>query len=147
MAKRAVDVSINNYLSRKQMHNAYINYKRRYRAKAKSMERRGLKMKDVMLTRHDYELARAMAINDGVTININQTIVSKQQYEYSQDIARQFKRVSEEFDLDWKNTTITELRMGKVDVSGINNMLKDQHPDWTGYDRQKWISYEVFGSE
>ena len=147
MAKRAVDVSINNYLSKKQMRNAYANYKKRYRAKAKSMDRRGLKMKDVMLDRHDYELARAMAINDGITININQTIVSRQQYEYSQDIARQFKRVSEEFDLDWKNTTITELRMGKIDVSGINNMLKDQHPDWTGYDRQKWISYEVFGSE
>ena len=147
MAKRAVDVSINNYLSKKQMRNAYANYKKRYRAKAKSMDRRGLKMKDDMLSRHDYELARAMAINDGITININQTIVSRQQYEYSQDIARQFKRVSEEFDLDWKNTTITELRMGKVDVSGINNMLKDQHPDWTGYDRQKWISYEVFGSE
>lgn len=147
MAKRAVDVSINNYLSKKQMRNAYANYKKRYRAKAKSMDRRGLKMKDGMLSRHDYELARAMAINDGITININQTIVSRQQYEYSQDIARQFKRVSEEFDLDWKTTTITELRMGKVDVSGINNMLKEQHPDWTGYDRQKWISYEVFGSD
>ena len=147
MAKRAVDVSINNYLSKKQMRNAYANYKKRYRAKAKSMKRRNLEMADEMLSRHDYELARAAAINDGITININQTIVSRQQYEYSQSIARQFKRVSEEFDLEWKNVTITQLRMGEIDVSGLNRMLKDQFPNMTGYDRQKWISYEVFGSE
>jgi hypothetical protein len=144
MAKRVVKTD---YLSKKQMHNAYINYKRRYRAKAKSMERRGLEMADDMLNRSEYELARADALRHGVTININQTIVSKQQYEYSQDIARQFKRVSEEFDLEWKNLTITEIRTGEIDVSGLNNMLKETFPEMTGKQRQQWISYEVFGSE
>ncbi len=129
------------------MHNAYINYKRRYRAKEKSMKRRGLEMADRMLNRSDYELARAMAVNDGITININQTIVSEQQYEYSQAVARRFKKVSEEYDLEWKDKTITQIRTGDVDVSGLNDMLKEQFPEMTGKQRAKWIGHEVFGSE
>ena len=129
------------------MHNAYINYKRRYRAKAKIMDKKGLSMASKMLNRSDYELARAMAVNDGITININQTIVSRQQYEYSQDVARRFKRVSEEHDLEWKDLTITQIRKGAVDVSAINAMLKENYPDMTGKQRAKWISHEVFGSE
>ena len=144
MAKRVVDT---NYLSRKQMHNAYINYKRRYRAKAKSMKRRGLEMADRMLNRAEYEMVRAEIVSEGVTININQTIVSNQQYEYSQSIARQFKKVSEEYDLEWKNLTITQIRTGEIDVSGFNNMLKEKFPEMTGKERAKWISHEVFGSE
>ena len=144
MAKRTIK---GNYLSKKQMHNAYINYKRRYRAKEKSMKRRGLEMADKMLNKAEYEMVRAEAVADGLTININQTIVSNQQYEYSQDIARQFKRVSEEYDLEWKNLTITQIRTGEIDVSGLNNMLKEKFPEMTGKQRQQWISYEVFGSE
>ena len=144
MAKRVVR---DNYLSKKQMHNAYINYKRRYRAKAKSLERRGLKMADRILNRAEYEMVRAEIVSEGVTININQTIVSNQQYEYSQSIARQFKKVSEEYDLEWKNLTITQIRTGEIDVSGFNNMLKEKFPEMTGKQRAKWISHEVFGSE
>ena len=144
MAKRVVR---DNYLSKKQMHNAYINYKRRYRAKAKSMERRGLEMADRMLNKSEYEMVRAEIVSEGVTININQTIVSNQQYEYSQSIARQFKKVSEEYDLEWKNLTITQIRTGEIDVSGFNNMLKEKFPMMTGKERAKWISHEVFGSE
>ena len=134
-------------LSKKQMHNAYINYKRRYRAKEKSMKRRGLEMADRMLNRADYELARAMIVADGVEININQTIVSEQQYEYSQDVARRFKRVSEEYNLEWKDKTITQIRTGDIDVSAMNDMLKEQFPEMTGKQRAKWIGHEVFGSE
>ena len=129
------------------MHNAYINYKRRYRAKEKSMKRRGLEMADRMLNRADYELARAMMVADGVEININQTIVSEQQYEYSQAVARRFKRVSEEYNLEWKDKTITQIRMGDIDVSGLNAILKEQFPEMTGKQRAKWIGHEVFGSE
>ena len=129
------------------MHNAYINYKRRYRAKEKSMKRRGLEMADRMLNRSDYELARAMMVADGVEININQTIVSEQQYEYSQNVARRFKRASQEYGLEWQDKTITQIRMGEVDVSGLNDMLKEQFPEMTGKQRAKWIGHEVFGSE
>ena len=139
MAKRA--------LGKKQMHNAYINYKRRYRAKEKIMKRRGLEMADRMLNRSDYELARAMMVADGVEININQTIVSEQQYEYSQDVARRFKRVSEKYGLEWKDKTITQIRTGDIDVSTMNDMLKEQFPEMTGKQRAKWIGHEVFGSE
>jgi len=144
MAKRVVRTD---YLSKKQMHNAYINYKRRYRAKEKSMKRRGLEMADRMLNKAEYQMVRAELVSEGVTININQTIVSNQQYEYSQSIARQFKKVSEEYDLEWKNLTITQIRTGEIDVSGFNNMLKEKFPEMTGKQRQQWISYEVFGSE
>ena len=130
------------------MRNAYANYKSRYKAKKKSMERRGLEMDDKhMLTRAEYEMNRADLISQGITININQTLVSRQQYAYSQEIARQFKRVSEEYDLEWKDVTITQIRTGEIDVSGLNNWLKEKYPTWTGKDRQKYISYEVFGSE
>ena len=129
------------------MHNAYINYKRRYRAKEKSMKRRGLEMADRILNRAEYEMVRAEVVAEGRTININQTIVSNQQYEYSQDIARQFKRVSEEYNLEWRDKTITQIRMGEIDVSGFNNMLKEKFPMMTGKERAKWISHEVFGSE
>ena len=129
------------------MHNAYINYKRRYRAKAKSMDKRKLKMNDDMLTRAEYEKVRADFVARGIKININQTIVSEQQYEYSQDVARRFKRVSAEYDLDWQDKTITQIRMGEVDVSGMNDMLKEQFPEMTGKQRAKWIGHEVFGSE
>ena len=144
MAKRVVRTD---YLSKKQMHNAYINYKRRYRAKEKSMKRRGLEMADRMLNKAEYQMVRAELVSEGVTININQTIVSNQQYEYSQSIARQFKKVAEEFDLKWKDVTITQIRTGEIDVSGINNALKEQFPEMTGKQRAKWISHEVFGSE
>ena len=129
------------------MHNAYINYKRRYRAKEKSMKRRGLEMADRILNRAEYEMVRAEAVAEGRTININQTIVSEQQYEYSQDVARRFKKVSEKYDLEWKDKTITQIRTGDVDVSGLNDMLKEQFPEMTGKQRAKWIGHEVFGSE
>ena len=129
------------------MHNAYINYKRRYRAKAKLMEKKGLKMASERLNRSGYEMARAMAVNDGIEININQTIVSRQQYEYTQDVARRFKRVAAEHSLEWQDLTITQIRKGAVDVSAINEMLKENYPDMTGKQRAKWISHEVFGSE
>ena len=48
---------------------------------------------------------------------------------------------------NWKNKTITQLRKGGIDVSEINTLLKDQHPEWTGKERQEYISYEVFGSD
>ena len=111
------------------------------------MDKKGLKMASKMLNRSAYEMARAMAVNDGITININQTIVSRQQYEYTQDVARRFKRVAEENELEWKDFTITQIRKGAVDVSAINNMLKEEYPDMTGKQRAKWISHEVFGSE
>ena len=126
---------------------AYDNYKKRYKEKQAMLRKKGYKMADTMLTKREYKMNREALIRDGVTTNINQTLVSQQTYEYSQKTARQFKKVAEEYNLEWKGKSITELRKGAVDVSAINDLLKDIHPDWTGKERQVYISYEVFGSD
>lgn len=133
--------------SSKRLDNAYANYKKRYKAAKKMLKKKGYDMADTMLTKREYKMVRQAYIDEGQTININQTIVSDQKYEYSQKTARRFKATAEKFDLSWKDKTITELRKGGVDVSEINNLLKEEYPDWTGKQRQEYISYEVFGSE
>lgn len=129
--------------------NAYANYKKRYKAKEKMLNKKGYEMASEMMTKREYKRIRKLYMEEqGIKININQTIVSDQAYEYSQKIARQFKKVAEEYNLDWKNQTITELRKGvKVDVSALNEALKEEHEDWTGKQRQEYISHEVFGSD
>ena len=132
----------------KRLENAYENYKKRYRAAKKKLKKHGYNMADTMLNKREYLMVREAYQDEGVTININQTIVSEQTYEYSQKTARQFKEVAEKYDLEWKDTTITELRKGiNVDVSALNEKLKDEFPDWSGKQRQEYISYEVFGSD
>lgn len=133
--------------SSKRIDNAYANYKKRYREAKKMLKKKGYEMADTMLTKREYKMVRQAYIDEGQKININQTIVSDQKYEYSQKTARQFKATAEKFDLSWKDKSITELRKGGVDVSEINNLLKEEYPDWTGKQRQEYISYEVFGSE
>lgn len=133
----------------KRLDNAYANYKKRYKAKQKMLAKKGYQMADTMLNKKEYLMVRDAYVNDvGIKKNINQTIVSAQTYEYSQKTARQFKKVAKEYDLSWKDLSITELRKGVgVDVSDLNEMLKQIYPNWTGTDRQKYISYEVFGSD
>ena len=131
----------------KRLDNAYANYKKRYKAKMKSLKRRGYEMADTILNKREYLMVRKAYQEEGVTQNINQTIVSDQAYEYSQKTARRFKATAEKYGLEWKNKSITELRKGEIDVSTINEILKEEYPDWTGYQRQQYISYEVFGSE
>ena len=135
------------YKLKKRLEKAYANYKSRYIKKKASLNRRGFEMADTMLTEREYQMVRQAYVNEGVTININQTIVAEQAYEYSLATAQRFKETAEKYNLDWKNKTITELRKGQIDVSQINNVLKEEHPDWSGVERQKYISYEVFGSE
>ena len=135
------------YVMKKRLDKAYENYEKRYDAMEESLAKRGYKMLDEKLTRREYEMVRATQIDNGVTTNINRTIVSNQAYEYSQETARRFKATAKKYNLDWKDKSITDLRQGAIDVSDINAKLKEEHPDWTGKDRQKYISQEVFGSD
>lgn len=135
-------------LSKRRFDKAYANYVKRYKAKAKMLKRKGYEMASDMMTKREYKRIRDIYTREsGLTININQTIVSDQAYEYSQKTARQFKATAEKYKLSWKNMSITELRKAGIDVSELNEVLKMEHPDWTGNDRQQYISYEVFGSE
>ena len=131
----------------KRLDNAYANYKKRYKEAKKMLKKKGYEMADTMLSKREYKMVRQAYIDEGQKININQTIVADQKYEYSQKTARRFKATAEKYNLDWKDKSITELRKGGVDVSAINEALKEQYPEWTGIQRQQYISYEVFGSE
>lgn len=131
----------------KRLDKAYANYQKRYRQKEKTLSNKGYNMVSRMLTKREYMYNRQAYIDEGVTININQTMVSDQAYEYNQKTARRFKRVAQKYDLDWKDLSITELRKGGVNVSEINDILKEEYPDWTGYQRAEYISHEVFGSD
>ena len=147
--------------STKRLDNAYANYKKRYKEKQTSLRKRGYEMADTMLTRREYEMVRKAYVDNGRKENINQTIVADQAYEYSQKTARQFKQVAEKFDLPWQDQGITELRKGTIDVSAMNNRLKEleendpeafealfaELPAAIKHTRQGFISYEVFGSE
>ena len=138
---------VRKYTLRARLDKAYENYKKRYKAKKKMLKKKGYEMASDMMTKRESLRIRDIYQREVTTININQTIVADQAYEYSQKTARQFKRVAEEYDLEWKDKSITQLRKGEIDVSAINTLLKEIYPDWTGYDRQQYISYEVFGSE
>ena len=131
----------------KRLDNAYANYKKRYKAKKKMLKRKGYEMADKMLNKKEYTMVREAYQDEGVKTNINQTIVSDQAYEYNQKTARRFKATAEKYNLEWKDKSITELRKGEIDVSAINDILKEEYPDWTGTQRADYISYEVFGSE
>ena len=131
----------------KRLDNAYANYKKRYKEAKKMLKKKGYEMADTMLSKREYKMVRQAYIDEGQKININQTIVADQKYEYSQKTARRFKATAEKYNLDWKDKSITELRKGGIDVSEINDLLKEEYTDWTGPQRQQYISYEVFGSE
>lgn len=134
--------------SSKRLDNSYKNYVKRYKAKEAMLKKKGYNMASKMIkSKKMYKAVREAYIEEGRTININQTIVADQAYEYSQETARRFKATAEKFNLDWSDKTITELRKGGVDVSSINERLKEEYPDWTGKDRADYISYEVFGSD
>lgn len=136
-------------LSKKRADNAYKNYVKRYRAKQKSLNKRGLEMESRKMTKREYLAVREdMVTTYGVTQNINQTIVSDQAYEYDREIARRLREAAEEYDLSWKGTKIRDLRQGKgIDLSELNERLKLEIGDaGFGKIRAKKISHDVFGS-
>ena len=135
------------YSMKNRLSKAYDNYKKRYKTAKKQLKKKGYEMADTMLNKKEYLMVREAYIDEGVTTNINQTIVSAQKYEYSQKTAQQFKKTAKKFDLSWKDISITELRKGGIDVSEINERLKEEFPKMTGKERSKYISHEVFGSD
>lgn len=146
------------YSMEKRLKKAYENYKKRYEAKAAQLAKKGYVMADTKLTEREYNMVREAYTEKGINININQTIVADQTYEYSQKTARQMKATAKKFDLNWKDTSILDLRKGKVDVSGINNKLNnmsdkerkdlfDELPDDVKHTNQGYISWTIYGSK
>lgn len=130
----------------KQRQRSYQNYVKRYKKKQKQLAKKGYDMVSRKMTKKEYERAKKLLKDSGVTTNINQTIVSEQAYEYDRNTARRFRKVAKEYELEWEEETELAIMKGEVDVSALNNLLKETHPDMTGYDRRNYISHEIFGS-
>lgn len=130
----------------KQRQRSYDNYVKRYKEKQKQLRKKGFEMVDKKLTKKEYERAKKLMQDSGIKTNINQTLVSEQAYEYSRATARRFRKVAKEYELDWEDQSELEIMKGGIDVSAVNDWLKETHPDMTGYDRRNYISHEVFGS-
>lgn len=136
----------------KRLENAYQSYLKMYRAKQRSMRKRGMEMFDKKLTKREYMLNRKLLIEEmkeetGKAININQTLVSEQQYKYNRTTGRRFLATAKKVGLEWSDSKLREIRAGKIDVSLINERLKIQNPEWSGKERAQYIAYEVFGSK
>ena len=133
------------------MDKAYDSYVKRYRAKEESLIRRGYSMQSPMLTRVGYDAVREAYLREGVKNNINQTIVSDQAFEYTQRQARGIRKVARDQNNPIKDYSITDIRTGAVDVRSITSTMNDElkalFPTWTGLERSRYISHEVFGSD
>lgn len=148
------------YTMKARLDKAYKNYVKRYKAKEAMLNKKGYQMASKMMKKRMYIAARIDKVESGITTNINQNLVAEQAYQYSQKTAQRLKKTAEKFDLVWKDKTVTEIRKGKVDLSKLNNILKDMEanepekyqqlmdtlPDEVKQTRQGYISYYVFGS-
>jgi hypothetical protein len=143
-------------LSKKQMNNAYRNYLERYNRQKEKMIRKGTYMHDDILTYEEYKATRRAFIEeqkaknpDKKVININQSIVSAQQYEFSMEQAKGLREAGKDLGLDLSEESLMKLRGGRdirnEDLSLINNALKEKYPALSGIERSKWITEHVFG--
>lgn len=136
-------------LSTKRQYKAYQNYLERYYTQKAKMERRGTYMYDPhVMSFDDYLTARDSLIEEGQEININQTIVSKQQYEFTREQGRALKDVGEKLGLEIGSENLMNLRGGGAirneDLSLINEKLKELYPGWTGLQRAEYITDNIF---
>ena len=141
------------YNMRSRMEKAYSNYVKLYRQKEASLERRGFNMAAPLLDRDAYEMLRDTLVRNGLKININKTIVSKEAYTRTLLSAKKLKEAGKKYDTSWKDLSIAQIRANVMadDISDFivefDKQLKEQYPGITGKQRAQYISYEVFGSE
>ena len=126
---------------------SYRDYVKKYRAMEERLDKKGLKPESALMNKKLYQEVKRDMKENGVTTNINRTIVQEQSFQYSYKTARRWRETARDLDLDWQDISITQLRSGDIDLSGMNDILKITEPTWTGKQRQKYISYNVFGSE
>lgn len=141
-------------LSKKQMYNAYRNYLSRYVTQANKMVRKGTYMHDDKLTFNEYKMVRQAKVDElrekgKPIININQSIVSEQQYEFSMEQARGLREAASELGLDFQEESLMKIRGGRdvrgEDLTAINNALKMKYPLLSGTERAQWITDNIFG--
>lgn len=128
---------------------SYQNYLERYMRQKEKMENRGTSMYDPRpMSFDDYCAARDALIESGQEININQTLVSHQQYEFTYQQGRALRDTARELGLEIGDENLMVLRGGgdirNEDLSLINNKLKELYPEMTGIERAKYITDNIF---
>lgn len=138
------------------MRKSYRNYVKRYKEKEVIMKKRGLTMASDKMTYREYKMTREAYKNEGYTTNINQTIVSDQQYEFSQGQARALKEAAKEMSLSFRNESIAKIRRGSTERNALlkelnENMkeLAERYPNIyeefaTGSNRAQWFKDNIF---
>ena len=139
-------------LSERRQLKSYQNYVDRYIAKEALMERHGTAMYDPRPMDFDeWAKMRDTLIEEGHEINLNQTIVSRQQYEFTREQGQALKKVGKDLGLNIGSENLINLRGGGTirneDLSLVNNKLKELYPNWTGVQRADWISENIYGSK
>lgn len=138
------------------MQNAYKNYVKRYNEKAAVMKRHGTTMASDKMTFREYKMTRRAYVESGIVININQTIVSDQQYEFSLSAGRALKKYAEDMELSFAGESLISIRRGSAirneSLSELNEAMKelaDRYPKLygefaSGTGRAKWIKDNIF---
>lgn len=145
------------YKMNKRLDKAYETYNKMYKAKQASLRKQGYEMFLPKFNKREYLANRQAYVDMGVKNNINQTIVSEQAYKYKMNEARGFRKVAKELDLSQQNLSIADLRRADLDLSELNNKLKElttneynelfnDLPEEVKHSNQGFISYMVFGS-
>lgn len=134
----------------------YIDYIRKYRKKKEMLERRGKKMVDErMLSPSEWKSSQLALKETGRKTSINIEIVNAQAYvirrktiiRYIEELEK--RGVDPKISMDDIFTIMTtpDMSASPLDLALINDILKIENPELSGYERRDYISHYIFGSK
>ena len=128
----------------------YNKYLRIYREKRKKLEDKGLTPYDQIEYSYQEYFTLKKSLQEDCYDNIQRTLIQKQLYKYSYETVMAMRKSARENNRnEILDLSVGQLRTGDdfdLDfLSDINEALKEEHPEWTGKDRAKWIRREWFG--
>ena len=124
---------------------AFAKYRRAYLKREQMMKKRGLEMYSRILSYNEF-VANIRALREEGYTNATARLLSEQQYKFSYKVSLAIKRTGTELGMEWAETTLTRIRTGQdVNLSEINEFLREIYPEWNSYQRRDWIREEFFG--
>lgn len=127
----------------------YNKYKREYQKHAQRLQKKGLSpYGEKIFNFNEYFMFKEATIakmgGKDKAQNVQRKIIQKQIYQFSHKQAILFKRNPE-----FEGLSLEQIRTGNgftlEFLSGINEDLKNIHPNWTGKQRAAYIRREWFG--
>ena len=122
----------------------YNRYLRNYRQKRKKLEDKGLTPYDsIEYSYQEYFTLKKSLQEDGYD-NIQRNLIQKQLYKYSYETVMAMRKAAREKNRDdILELSVEQFRTGEdfdLDfLSYINEALKEEHPEWKGKGRSKWL--------